>query len=158
MKGFLSQKGIKYTEHDVSVDRAAASEMVRKTGQMGVPVITIDDQVVIGFDRARLEQLLAAGGGKGKRPHFGIQIADASKITRKAGLVPIFGAFIGKVAPSSPGEKAKLREGDIITEINLQPIHNADDLEKVLAGLNTGNRVVIMFMRGQETHKSEIFL
>ena len=33
--------------------------MVRKSGQMGVPVITIDDEVVVGFDRARIEELLA---------------------------------------------------------------------------------------------------
>lgn len=157
MKGFLSQKGVKYTEHDVSVDRAAAEEMVKKTGQMGVPVITIDNEVVVGFDRPRLEQLLSRGGG-GQRPHFGLQIADASKITRKAGLVPVFGAFVGKVAPSSPGERAGLKPGDIITEINIRPIRSADDLEKVLAGLTAGSRVMIVFMREQETLRSEIVL
>ena len=41
VKQFLSQRGIKFTEHDVSVDRAAAAEMVSKSGQMGVPVITV---------------------------------------------------------------------------------------------------------------------
>lgn len=157
VKEFLSQKGIKFTEHDVSVDRAAAEEMVRKTGQMGVPVITIDDEVVVGFDRGRLEQLLASSGGD-QRPRFGLQIADASKITQKAGLIPVFGAFVGRVAPSSPGSKAGLREGDVITEVNLQPVRSADDLEKVLAGLTAGSRVRIVFMRGQETFESEIVL
>ena len=157
VKAFLSQKGVKYTEHDVSVDKVAAEEMVRKTGQMGVPVITVDNQVVVGFDRARLEQLLA-GGGDGKRPHFGLQIADASKITQKAGLVPVFGAFVGRVAPASPGEKAGLKPGDIITEVNIHPIRNADDLEKILAGLKAGSRMTIMFMREQENLRSEIVL
>jgi glutaredoxin 3 len=67
VKHFLSERGVKFTERDVSVDRAAATEMIQKTGQRGVPVITIDGQVVVGFDRARLEQLL--GDGKnGERP------------------------------------------------------------------------------------------
>ena len=58
-KEFLSSRGVKFTEHDVSVDRAAADEMIRKSGQMGVPVIVVGDQVVIGFDRAKLDQLLS---------------------------------------------------------------------------------------------------
>ncbi len=41
------------------MDRTKAMEMVKKSGQMGVPVITVDDAVVVGFDRARLEGLLA---------------------------------------------------------------------------------------------------
>ncbi len=157
VKIFLSQKGVAFTEHDVSVDEAAAEEMVRKTGQMGVPVILIDDEVVVGFNRARLEQLLAGSGG-GQHPHFGLQIADASKIAQKVGMVPVFGAFVGKVTPSSPGDKAGLRQGDIITEVNLHAISNAEDLEKVLAGFTAGNRVMLVFMRGKETLKSEIVL
>ena len=157
VKDFLSQRGVRFTEHDVSIDRAAADEMIHKTGQMGVPVITVDDEVVIGFDRARLEHLLA-NSSDGQRPHFGLHIADASKVAHKVGLVPVFGAFVGKVAPSSPGEKAGLRQGDIITEINFRSIRNADDLENALSGLTAGNRVTIIFLRGQETFKSEIIL
>jgi len=157
VKDFLSQKGVKFTEHDVSVNRAAAEEMVSKTGQMGVPVITIDNEVVVGFDRGRLEQLLSRGNGS-QHPHFGLQIADASKIAQKSGLVPVFGAFVGRVAASSPGEKAGLKQGDIITELNLRPISNADDLENALSGLSAGNRVTIIFQRGQEQLKSEIVL
>lgn len=158
VKALLSQKGVKYTEHDVSVDKVAAEDMVRKTGQMGVPVVIIGNEVVVGFDRARLEQLLSSESGNGKRPHFGLQIADAGKITQIAGPVPVFGAFIGRVAPASPGERAGLKPGDIITEINIQPIRNADDLEKVFNGLTAGSRMTIVFMREQETLKSEIVL
>lgn len=57
-KEFLSQKGIKFTEHDVAQDREARQEMVKKSGQMGVPVITIDGDVVVGFNKAHLEHLL----------------------------------------------------------------------------------------------------
>ena len=49
-------------EIDVSRDRTAADEMVRLTGQLGVPVTVIDGQVVVGFDRPHLEQLLASAG------------------------------------------------------------------------------------------------
>ena len=48
-----------FTEYDVSRDRAAAEEMVKLTGQMGVPVITVNGHAIIGFDRPRLQMLLA---------------------------------------------------------------------------------------------------
>ena len=131
--------------------------MIQKTNQMGVPVITVGDQFVIGFDRRRLEELLAGrGGGAGEqKPSFGLQIADASKITQKAGVLPVFGAFVGGVKPGSPAEKAGLQQGDVITEINLRPISNADDLAKALSGLSHGNRVSIAFLRGQQKLYSE---
>ena len=58
-KEYLSQKGVAYSDYDVGVDREKAMEMVKKTGQMGVPVILIDDQIIVGFDQKRLDQLLA---------------------------------------------------------------------------------------------------
>lgn len=58
-KSYLRELGIPFEEKDVSVDIAAAREMVRISGQMGVPVITIDGNVVIGFDKKRIDQLLA---------------------------------------------------------------------------------------------------
>ena len=59
MKEYLSTKGIPFTEYDVSVDRAKAQEMVQKSKQMGVPVITIDSDLVVGFNQAQLDKLLA---------------------------------------------------------------------------------------------------
>src|SRR5687767_15895885 len=96
---FLSQRGIQFTEKDVSQDHAAALEMVRKSGQQGVPVITVDDQVIVGFDRPRLERLLEAG--KARRPTFGAAVADAASYLAKRGQVPVFGALVGKVSPRS---------------------------------------------------------
>jgi len=58
-KGYLSRKGISYVERNVAVDRDAAREMVQKSGQMGVPVITIDGEVVVGFNQSLLEKLLS---------------------------------------------------------------------------------------------------
>ena len=57
-KAFFNEHNIAYTEKDVALDEAARDEMIAKTNQMGVPVITVDDAVVIGFDKGRLSQLL----------------------------------------------------------------------------------------------------
>ena len=57
-KEFLSQKGYKFTEADVTKDRAALDEMVKLSGARSVPVITACNEVMVGFDRTRLEQML----------------------------------------------------------------------------------------------------
>ena len=63
LKAYLSEHKIEFENKNVAADQAAAQEMVDKSGQMGVPVsiITTDDnkeEVVIGFDKERLNQLL----------------------------------------------------------------------------------------------------
>ena len=58
VKEYLSKKGVVYRDVNVAVDREAAHEMVQKSGQMGVPVIAVDDKVVIGFDQKELDRLL----------------------------------------------------------------------------------------------------
>jgi glutaredoxin 3 len=155
LKSYLEQRGVEYTERDVSVDRDAAEEMVQRSGQMGVPVTVIGDQVVVGFDRARLDSLLG-NGGDGNRPHFGLKIADASKVGPKLGMAPVFGALVGDVAPSSVGERAGVQPGDIITEFNMRPIHGADDLEQSLTSLASGQRAVIVLLRGEQTLRTEV--
>lgn len=157
-KKYLSERGIQYVEHDVSRDRQAADEMVSLTGQMGVPVIVVDGQAIIGFDRARLEQLIAGRSGGASRPKFGLKIADASKVASKVGGLPVFGALVGSVAPGSPAERAGIKEGDIITEINIRPVRGAEDLEKALANLQAGGRVVIILQRGQQSLRTEVTL
>jgi len=131
--------------------------MVQLTGQMGVPVIVIDGEAIIGFDRARIQALLAGSNGH-KPPRFGLKIADADRVAQKKGEIPVFGAVIGEVSPGSLGEKAGLKAGDIITKVNMWRVSNADDLQKALAGLKPGNIVTIMFLRGSENRKSEIVI
>ena len=58
-KQYLDRKGVSYVEYNVAEDKKAAIGMMRKTGQMGVPVITIDDEVVVGFNQAKLDELLS---------------------------------------------------------------------------------------------------
>ncbi len=58
-KDYLSRKGIPYTDINVAQDREKAEEMIQKSGQMSVPVIIIDDEIVVGFNQALLDKLLA---------------------------------------------------------------------------------------------------
>ena len=58
-KEFLSQRGYKFTEYDVTKDRAALDEMVKISGARSVPVIIACNDVMVGFDRTRLEQMLS---------------------------------------------------------------------------------------------------
>lgn len=56
-KQFFQDHNISFEEHDVASDAKSRDEMIQKTGQMGVPVIDIDGQIVIGFDQRRLKEL-----------------------------------------------------------------------------------------------------
>ncbi len=58
VKDFLNEHNIPFEDIDVGKNREAAQEMIRKTGQMGVPVIEIDGKIIIGFDQEALKQEL----------------------------------------------------------------------------------------------------
>lgn len=58
VKDYLKDKGVAFIEYDVAVDTEKRSEMVEKTGQMGVPVIDINGEMVIGFNEAKIAELL----------------------------------------------------------------------------------------------------
>ena len=58
-KDYLTQKGISYTDYDVAKDRDKAKEMIDKSKQMGVPVIIVDGEIVVGFNQSRLDSLLS---------------------------------------------------------------------------------------------------
>jgi len=58
-KEYLSQKGIQYTDYDVTKDSKALEEMVKLSGARSVPVITACGEVMIGFDKSRLDQMLS---------------------------------------------------------------------------------------------------
>lgn len=58
-KQYFRQNGVRFREVDVTKDPAAARDMQRRSGQMGVPVIDINGRIVVGFDRPKIEQLLS---------------------------------------------------------------------------------------------------
>jgi len=59
VKDYLTQKDVAFSDYNVAEDREKAKEMIDKSKQMGVPVIVIDSDVVVGFNQAKLDSLLA---------------------------------------------------------------------------------------------------
>ncbi|MEM1689454.1 MAG: Uxx-star family glutaredoxin-like (seleno)protein [Candidatus Hadarchaeales archaeon] len=57
-KNYLKKLGVEFEEVNVAEDREAAIEMIEKSGQMGVPVIDIDGQIIVGFDREAINRAL----------------------------------------------------------------------------------------------------
>ncbi len=57
-KAYLRERQVPFREVDVSRDAAAARDLVRRTGQMGVPVIQIDGRPIVGFDRPQIDRML----------------------------------------------------------------------------------------------------
>ena len=160
MKEFLSQRGVPWTEKYVDTDRTAAIEMIRKSGQTGVPVTIIGDQVVVGFNRPRLEQILAsmpaAGNGKPGRKSLGARVADASRYALPGGSA-VEGAYVGGVNLGSPAEIAGLRAGDVITAVENRPIRSVDELSTALKSAKDGT-IALTVARGPATREVKVNL
>ncbi len=58
LKDFLKNNNIEFESFNVAEDLEARKEMIEKSGQMGVPVMDIDGQIVIGFDKRKIVELL----------------------------------------------------------------------------------------------------
>jgi glutaredoxin 3 len=58
VKQFLTDNNIKFENYDVGSDQERAEEMVQKSGQMGVPVVDIEGEVIVGFDKERIKKAL----------------------------------------------------------------------------------------------------
>lgn len=57
-KDYLKGKGVAFTEKNVEKDPAYAQESVQKSGQMGIPVLDINGEIIVGFDRPRIDAAL----------------------------------------------------------------------------------------------------
>lgn len=57
-KNYLKKKNVDFEDINVSLNRAAAQEMIKKSGQTGVPVIEINGNVIVGFDKEEIDKLL----------------------------------------------------------------------------------------------------
>lgn len=62
LKDFLKENKIEFEEIDVSKDLVAQEEMIKKSGQMSVPVIEVDGEIVVGFDKEKISKLLNLKG------------------------------------------------------------------------------------------------
>jgi glutaredoxin-like YruB-family protein len=57
-KRYFKEKNIRFVDVDVSKDQSGARDMMRRTGQMGVPVILINNKAIVGFDKPKINQIL----------------------------------------------------------------------------------------------------
>lgn len=57
-KDYFNENGVKYEAFDVSVNLEKRKEMMEKSGQLGVPVILVDNEVIVGFNKPKLEEML----------------------------------------------------------------------------------------------------
>lgn len=119
----------------MAADPAAAQEVVRRSGQMGVPVITVGSEVIVGFDRPRLERIAA----QVTRPRLGLRVRDGAS-----------GIEIDAVHPGSLGEQVGLRPGDVIEALDGRSIRSADDLAGLGEQLRSGPAPTLQVRRGGE--------
>ncbi len=111
---------------------------------MGVPVIIAGDEVIVGFDRPRLERLASRLApppqpDPAQRPRIGVRVKDTAG-----------GAEVGAVHPDSPAEQAGLQVGDVVVEMSGQVVRSAGDLEAVLASLTAGTTIAVLVRRGSK--------
>jgi len=115
---------------------------MQRSGQMGVPVITAGDEMIVGFDRPRLERLASRFApppppvDPATRPRVGLRVKDVPG-----------GAEVGGVRPGSPAEQAGVRVGDVVIEMNGKPIGSAAELETALASLTPEGTVAVQVRR-----------
>ena len=64
VKQYLRERQVQFKEIDVSRNASAARDLVRKTGQTGVPVVEIDGKPIVGFDRGKIDKLFGLDGQK----------------------------------------------------------------------------------------------
>ena len=124
-KEFLRQRNVPYQELDVSRDPQAAQEMQRRSGQMGVPVITAGSDVIVGFDQRRLEQVAQRYAGP---PSVGLRVKDD----------PVQGVVVGGARPGSPAERAGVLAGDVVESLGGRPVQSVSELAQVVSTLPAG--------------------
>ena len=125
------------------MDRAAADEMVRVSGQRGVPVTVIDGRVVVGYDQQMLTQLLGS-----QRARLGAAVADAEQMATRGYCRATSGAYVGRLNEGGVAEQAGLRPGDVIISVGGRAVHNAAELETLMARLRPGLQVPVHYLRG----------
>ncbi len=155
VKDYLHKNGVPFEEKDVARDYEAAMEMIKRSGQQGVPVITTDKEVIVGFDQARLAKIVDAYG-RPKRPPLGLLAADAQQYFERhpevAALYPegTKGIFVGDVRPNSVAERAGVQKGDVITSVAGKRVRNMTQLDQMIDTLNAGDKVSFRYIRNRE--------
>ncbi len=149
VKMYLQRRNVPFAEVDVSRNPRAAAEMVRLSGQQGVPVVTVDDQVVVGFNQPAIDQLLTRR--MSQFPKLGVSVADAATMAAKKGLSLPTGALVGRVTPRSAAAWAGVQVGDVIVQLAGQPVRSDADVHRIMAGLrNNQTAPLVVWRTGQQ--------
>ena len=154
-KEYLTSRNVPFTNKDVSVDQQAAMEMIRLTGQQGVPVIAAGNDVVVGFDQVRLAQIADRFSGP-RRPALGILGADAADYLSRhpeiASGYPadVQGVFVGQVRAGSVAARAGVRAGDVIQAAAGKRVKNLRTLDQLMESVGAGETVTLRLLRGAE--------
>jgi S1-C subfamily serine protease len=148
---------VPFVEKDVSRDYAAAMEMIRRSGQQGVPVVTADDEVIVGFDQVRLARIAERYAGP-KRPALGLLAADAEQyLSRHPDAAAAYpsgtkGVYVGDVRPASVADRSGVKRGDIIQAVAGKRVRSMRDLDTLVDTLKAGEGVSVRYLRGPEEH------
>lgn len=126
--------------------------MVHLSGQRGVPVTVVDGEAVVGYDPRRLEQLLQ----REQRPKLGAAVADAARMATQGRCSVDHGAYVGRVREDGAAARAGLRVGDVIISLADRPVEDASGLEQIVSRLETGQRVPLRYVRGEERHQTTL--
>lgn len=149
VKAHLKRRGVSFVERDLSRDPQAAAEMVRLTGQQGVPVTVIDGQAVLGANMPQIDQLVTQS--LSRAPRLGVAIADAARIAAKKGSQLPAGAYVGRVTPATTGAMAGLRTGDVIVQLAGQSVRNDQDVHAIMARQSHGHAADLLAWRNGQT-------
>ncbi len=113
----------------------------RSGGYMGLSFAIPIDLAIDVADQLRMH-------GEVRRGRIGVQIQSVdAALAESFGLAPPRGALISRVEPHSPASRAGLRAGDIILEVNEEPVHEAGDLPPMIAALAPGARARLLVWR-----------
>lgn len=157
-KEFLTSRNVPFVDKNVARDMNAAVEMVRRSGQQGVPVVATDDEVIVGFDQVRLARLAERYAGP-KRPPFGVLAADATDyFARHPESAPSNGAaksgvYVGRIRSGTVADKAGIQPGDVITGFAGKRVKNLSGLDQLVDTVQPGDTVSVNVVRNGEDHK-----
>jgi S1-C subfamily serine protease len=152
---------VPYVVKDVSNDYAAAMDMIRRSGQQGVPVITTDDEVIVGFDQVRLAKIAERFAGP-KRPPLGLLGANADAYLARhpdaAAKAPAGtkGVYVGEIRPDSVAQRAGLRPGDIIAGLAGKRVRDMAMLDQMIDTLIPGDAVDVRYLRDGEEQTARL--
>lgn len=155
VKDYLTRNNVPFQAIDVARDYNAAMEMVRRSGQQGVPVVATADEVFVGFDQARLARLVERYATPRRAP-LGVLAADAetyfARHPEAAALVPegTKGVYVGRIRPDSVAERAGLRRGDVIVGFAGKRVRTMAALDQFVETLKAGDQATVRYLRGTE--------